>query len=64
MYPREMAKWVRDRKCSSCRGGLEARDHYGCKTASEIADYLDRLRRFKGTDEDGRTVRGYFVEDM
>jgi hypothetical protein len=62
MDPQQMAEWAYSFACEKCHSGEECEVDQ-CLNASEVSDFLKRVERFKGTDERGTPVRGWFVPD-
>ena len=65
MRPQEMADWVRARTCAYHSGkdpDYPCKNALACERNLAIAQCLEQLKPFKGTDDAGQSVQGYFME--
>ena len=60
MKVHELADWALGKGCNYMKNC----DHPACREIEEAVRFLHRLQRFEGTDEAGRSVRGYIIEDQ
>ena len=64
--PSELSEWAESKACGfhrSVRGNHECNNPEACEKALQASKYLGRLKRFEGTDSNGRSVIGYIIED-
>ncbi len=58
----QLADWIEARICDPCKHGYTC-DQSDCAQAKQIASILKNMAPFKGSDDGGKAVKGWFVSE-
>jgi len=58
----QMTEWIEARICGPCKQGYTC-DEFDCEQALKIAGILRKMVPFRGKDNQGKDVSGWFVPE-